>query len=201
MRTKPQPLLACYGGWLSALAPPVPPSLALIQDSKNACQVEKEAYEAPEGKSKGLRPLQLCSPGSALILWRLVVFLSAAQAPKDEAEVQVGGLVSGSHQRALPPPKQQLQPEHACLSMTPSPNKLVMGLSHVTERLLHTYGSSSIMLHTTAAVLANSISGGVGVATAGAWVLTDSTSLGFMVCSGAAGLSAAASSSSSTAAR
>lgn len=47
--------------------------------------------------------------------------------------------MSGSHQRALPPPKQQLQPEHARQSMTQSPNALVMGFSHVTERLLDAF--------------------------------------------------------------
>jgi hypothetical protein len=35
-------------------ATPAELSLALIQDSKNACQVEKEAYAAPEGKSRSL---------------------------------------------------------------------------------------------------------------------------------------------------
>lgn len=78
--------------------------------------------------------------------WRLMLtphvsttLLPAAQAPEDEAEVQVGGLLSsGSHQRAVPAPQQQLQPERAPRGMTPSPDALVSGFLLVTECLLRT---------------------------------------------------------------
>jgi hypothetical protein len=45
--------------------------------------------------------------------------------------------MSGSHHRAMPTSKQQLQQlEHARKSVTPSPDTLVMSFAHVTERLL-----------------------------------------------------------------
>lgn len=112
--------------------------LLCSRDSKHACQVEKEAYAALEGGSRGLADsagleLQRCP-----VTDHCTCFLYAAQAPKDEAEVQVGGLVSaGSHQRAMPLHQQQLQQlEHAQQSLTHSPYTLVWASFNVTELLL-----------------------------------------------------------------
>jgi hypothetical protein len=95
---------------------------------------------------RGQHSARSVSAVAAACPWRLVLtlhvataFLPAAQAPEDEAEVQVGGLLSsGSHQRAVPAPQQQLQPECALRGMTRSHDALVSGFLLVTERLLRT---------------------------------------------------------------
>lgn len=100
--------------------------------------MEKEAYAALEGGSRDFADSAGLSCIAALTLTVFTCFLYAAQAQKDEAEVQVGGLVSaGSHQRAMPLHQQQLQQlEHAQQSLTHSPYTLVWASFNVTELLL-----------------------------------------------------------------